>query len=520
MLANKASLRYTRNMLTKVHPSYSLVLFLGGIVAGCIFTLVTRQVFITSPIWLVFAGVALILTFFRPIPAMLLLSFVAGFTAINYRASFDFAGQDYFQNLVGETVTITGTISEDPDTSDTKTAVRLTSLQTAQSQDQNQAQTQTQDKTQQVPGTLYLQMSPNRELQRSDRLTVTGKISSGFGTFAGTIYRPTVKNIERPEPGDVFLKVRNWFAGNIKQYLSDEESALGLGYLLGMRSSLPSGLDEKLRIVGLTHIIVASGANLSILIGFSRKFFGKISRFTGLFVSIFLVLSYVGIVGLAPSMTRAGLVSVLSLLAWYVGREFKPWRILLIVAALTLLISPTYIIDLGWLLSFASFAGILILGPALTKFFYGDKEPKILGATLLETVSASLLCTPIILYFFGSFSFISLLANLLILPTISAAMALTFATGLLFFFPPAAQIFGFLSHLLLSFHLGVINFLGEQNLFLLQIPAENPQVFWLYLFIIPLIYVTIRQSRKQCKLGRKLCLDTVNGPPLSAKRPS
>ena len=434
---------------------------------------------------------------------MLIFSFLAGAIIINYRASFDLAGQDYFQNLVGETITITGTITEDPDTSELKTALRLSNLSIGQD----------------IPGTLYVQMSPNKTLQRSDRITLSGKVSSGFGTFAAMLYRPTIKNIERPEPGDVFLKVRNWFAGNIKKYLSDEESALGLGYLLGMRSSLPPGLDEKLRIVGLTHIIVASGANLSILIGFSRKFFGKISRFTGLFLSVFLVLCYVGIVGLAPSMARAGLVSILSLLAWYVGREFKAWRILLIVAGLTLLINPMYLIDLGWLLSFASFAGILILGPIFTNFFYGKAKPKIIGATILETLSASLLCLPIILYFFGSLSLISLAANLLILPTISLAMTLTFATGALFFVPPLAGIFGWLSHLLLDYHLAVINFFGEQNLFLIQIQPNDAKVFLLYLFILPLIYVTIVKSRKKFKLGRKLCLDTVNGPPPSAKRP-
>ena len=503
MLANNSRLAYTKNMLTKIHPSYSLVFFLIGILAGCVFTLGTRQVFFTSIIWVIFAVISLMITFFQPIRLMLILSFLAGAITINYRASFDLAGQDYFKNLTGETVAITGTITEDPDTSESKTSLRLTNLNAGQD----------------IPGTIYIQMSPNKEIQRSDRLTIKGKISEGFGTFAATFYRPTIKNIERPEPGDVFLKVRNWFAENIKEYLSDEESALGLGYLLGMRSSLPPGLDEKLRIVGLTHIIVASGANLSILIGFSRKFFGKISRFTGLFISIFLVAGYVSIVGLAPSMARAGLVSILSLLAWYVGREFKPWRILLIVAGTTLLISPTYIIDLGWLLSFASFAGILILGPTLTTFFYGNKKPNILGATILETLSASLLCTPIILYFFGSLSLISLAANLLILPTISLAMTLTFATGALFFLPPLAQIFGWLSHLLLDYHLAVINFFGEQNLFLIQIPANDAKVFLLYLFILPLIYVTIVKSRKKIKLGRKLCPDTVNGLLPSAKRP-
>ncbi|MBQ9020002.1 ComEC/Rec2 family competence protein, partial [Candidatus Saccharibacteria bacterium] len=313
-------------MLAHIHPSYSLVAFLLGIIIGDIFTLITRQVFVTSPVWLIVAILALIVTFFRPIPPLLLLSFLAGCICINYRASFDLAGQSYFSSLTGETITVTGTISEDPNTTDQQTALRLNNLIVSDTP---------------TPGTLYIQMSPNRELQRSDIITVKGKLSEGFGTFSAMIYRPTIKNITRPTPGDVFLTVRNWFAGHIKSHLSDEESALGLGYLLGMRSSLPPGLSEKLKIVGLTHIIVASGANLSILIGFSRKWLGRISRFTAFFLSIFLVLGYVGIVGLAPSMTRAGLVSILSLIVWYVGREFKPWRLLLIVGAATLLISPT-----------------------------------------------------------------------------------------------------------------------------------------------------------------------------------
>ena len=473
-------------MLTRIHPSFSLLLFLVGVVAGGIFTLASRVVFISHPLFVIAATILLFITFFRPVRVMLALSFLAGVVCINYRASFDLLGQDYFQDLSGETITITGTITRDPDTSDSATALRLSRLSTPQGS---------------VPGTLYVRLGPNTTLQRSDIITLTGKVSPGFGTFAAALYRPTISSIERPSPGDVFLTVRNWFSENIKQHLSSEESALGLGYLLGMRSSLPAGLDEKLRTVGLTHIIVTSGAHLSILIGFSRKFFGKISRFSSVFISVFLVLGYIGIVGFTPSMARAGLVSILSLLTWYVGREFRPARLLLTVAAITLLINPMYLIDLGWLLSFAAFAGIMILGPRLTQFFYGESSPNFLAAIIIETISASLLCTPILLYFFGSVSLISLVANLLIPPTISVAMALTFLTGALFFAPPAAALFGKLSALVLEYHLAVINFLGDKDMFLIQIPAENVLVFLLYIpvalpFIVKKLYNIIKCVKK------------------------
>lgn len=456
-----------------------------GIIIGDIFTLVTRQTIFIGALWLVFSILILIITIECPYIIFLPLAFLAGFILINFRSVSDLSSQEYFENIKNQTIEITGTITEDPDTSEQKTNFRISNLKI---------------KEQEISGTLFISSRKNTELKRSDIVTLKGKIASGFGTFSGMMYRPTITNITREEPGDIFLKVRDWFSEKIKKYLSAEQSALGLGYLLGTRSSLPEGLADTLKVVGLTHIIVASGANLSILIGFARKFLGKISRFAGLFGSTLLVLSYVGIVGLQPSMTRAGLVSILSLIAWYVGRSFQPARLLLIVAAVTLLINPMYIIDLGWLLSFASFAGIMILGPKLTTFFYGKKEPNFLSSTLLETISASLLCTPILLYFFGTLSLISLVANLLILPTISAAMALTFVTGLTaIIIPPLAGLIGKLAGLLLDYHLLVINFFGAQDIFLIKIPPNNPYIFLLY---IPLLLLFIGEklyNSSKCK---------------------
>lgn len=404
--------------------------------------------------------------------------------------------QENWIKLMGQTIVLSGRVVEDPDTSENKTTLRLGQLELQMEDGEMQA----------VDGVIFTSLRANKEIRRSDRLTVRGKLAKGFGTFSATMYRPSVLKIEQPEPGDMFLMARDHLAEKIRTVIPEPESALGLGYLLGVRSSLPEGLSETLKIVGLTHIIVASGANLSILISFARKAFAKISRFFGLIISLSLTLFYIGMVGLSPSMVRAGLVAILSLVTWYVGRKFQPSRLLIIVAALTLLYNPTYLLDLGWLLSFGSFTGILVLGPRLTRFFYGEKKPKILGATLLETVSATLLCTPILLYFFGTTSLISLLANLLILPTIAPAMALTFAAGMLTILgvPILTLVVGKIATLLLSFHLVVINFLGKQEIFLIEIPPEQPVVFLLYLpiILIPML-IAIKNYIKISKGNRR-----------------
>lgn len=407
--------------------------------------------------------------------------------------------EKYLKTLEGKTITLSGVIVEDPDTSDSKTTYRLSSLILGDNPS---------DDSRAVSGTVYVSGNKKRDLKRGDRITLSGKMNKGFGTFAGTFYRPTIREIARGDP-DLFLETRDFFADKIREVIPEQESALGLGYLLGVRSSLPDGLDDTLKTVGLTHIIVASGANLSILISFSRKFFGKVSRTFALGASLFLVVFYVGMVGLSPSMVRAGIVSILSLITWYVGRSFTPGRLLIIVASITLLYNPMYLIDLGWLLSFGSFAGVLILGPRLTKFFYGKNQPGLLGATLLETISASLLCTPILLYFFGSLSLISLLANLLVLPTISIAMALCFATGIfgMLGLSPFASLLGQFSTWLLSYHLWVINFFGAQTNFLVTIPTEKWQVFLLYL---PVAIFLLKTRRLQTPPH-----DTIEYPNLS-----
>ena len=99
-----------------------------------------------------------------------------------------------------------------------------------------------------------------------------------------------------------------------------------------------------------------------------------------------MILSFMAMTGFSPSMSRAGLVAGLSLAAWYYGRTIHPLVLLPVAAGTTLLINPQFgWNDLGWQLSFAAFAGVIILAPLLQRYFFGDKEPgvfrQIFGST-------------------------------------------------------------------------------------------------------------------------------------------
>lgn len=192
---------------------------------------------------------------------------------------------------------------------------------------------------------------------------------------------------------------------------------------------------------------------------------------------------------------RAGIMTILTLMAWYVGRRFEPWRMILIVAAGTLLVNPMFVINLGWLLSFASFAGIMVLGPRLTRFFYGAKKPGFVAEVVITTVAATLMTLPIILYYYGTVSLISVVANLLILPTLPYAMGLVFLSGVVAGVPVLEIVMGFVATKLLDYHIAVVEFFGGMKSFLIEIESYQVWVFGGYLLIlVPILIGLIKQK--------------------------
>lgn len=293
---------------------------------------------------------------------------------------------------------------------------------------------------------------------------------------------------------DFVVAIRDWFSTRIQSTIPEPESKLGIAYLLGVKDGLPNELNSAIKDVGLAHIVVASGTHLSILVDVCRKIFGKISRFAGLLFSIIFIVFFMVMVGWTPSILRAGIMSILTISMWYVGRKFEPWRIILITMTATLLIDSTFLTNLGWLLSFSSFIGVMILGPALQRFFYGKSKPNFVASTTLTTIAATLATLPITLYYFGSISLIAVVANLLILPTLPFVMGLVFFSGI---FP----FVGFLAKLALDFHIFVVNFFAEQSYFIIKIPERNP---WIFLLYIPILLPFLIGAWRKLKLRQKL----------------
>jgi len=478
-----------------LHPSWHFYTLVFGIIAGITgLTMLNQPIFHGLP-WLVLAFALALVAFFIPRRLTLPLALSAGVIIAGFRFSPELADRHALASLSGQSIIISGTIAEDPDFSESGTALRLSHLII----DDNA-----------FSGLLYVKLSgQSYDFLRSDHLTLQGKLGTGFGTFVGSLYRPEIINFTRDEPGDLFAQFKQFFSNLIHTQIASPASDLGLGYLMGQKNGLSEDFSEQLRAVGMTHVVVASGAHLAILVTAVRKIFGKLSKFAELLFALLAISAFAMVVGFTPSMTRAALVAGLGLLLGYVGRRLPPFRLLSLVAALTLLINPTNLQNLGWQLSFASFFGIMVVAPRLTRHFYGGKNPPWLASMLLTSLSTTLICAPVMIFNFGQLSLLSFVANLIILPTLPYAMVLVFLTGTTSFLPLLPGLFATLATTLLSLHIFVVDFLSQQDTFILTFTPGNPLIYLVYLpILLVLLYNIYHEHRKRNRNGsicRKFC---------------
>lgn len=338
------------------------------------------------------------------------------------------------------------------------------------------------------------------ELYKGSTIIFRGTLSDGFGSFKAVVKNSKNLKLISQQKNNIILDFKNKFSKNVRKFLPEPHSSMGLGYLIGKQSDLPINLTLSLQTVGLTHIIVASGYNLSIIVRASKRLFSRISKYLSFLSSLTLIIIFIIIAGLSPSVLRASLVSVMSLVAWYYGRRFHPIALIIFVMTITIFINPNFLVnDIGWQLSFSAFIGVMVLAPFLVKYLFGEQKINTIFQILIETFSAQILTLPIIIINFGQLSNIAIIANLLILPLIPIVMALVFLLGFAGFFGPiAGAVMALPTKTLIDYIIKVANILSDLPWASQSISISLHQSVFFYLFI--LIFTTYLWSVTRYKL--------------------
>jgi competence protein ComEC len=228
------------------------------------------------------------------------------------------------------------------------------------------------------------------------------------------------------------FKVKKAFEESIERAIAEPNASLINGVILGSRQNIPQDLKEAFSKTGTTHILAISGYNITIVglyISFLFMFFMRRQKafwFTVLGIILFTILT-----GASASVVRAAIMSILVLLAYREGRFYNMTNSLVFAGLIMVILNPKILrFDVGFQLSFLATAGLIYLAPFIREKlermpnFWNFKE------NFIATASAQLMVLPVILYNFGSFSFLSLPVNVLILPAVPITMFFGFLAGI------------------------------------------------------------------------------------------
>lgn len=286
--------------------------------------------------------------------------------------------------------------------------------------------------------------------------------------------------------------VKGGLNDNINRVLAEPHAALAKGLLFGERDALPAELTEVLRVTGVTHIIALSGYNITIV---GRATTGMLLLLAipfqiSFWIAVAAIALFVLMTGASASVVRAGIMGILALVAQRKGREYAAVNALVFAGTIMIFHNPMILrYDSAFQLSFVATLGLIYLSPHVNRNveYVGRRLYAIIFPTaphdvsgilekkkhkraflsrfktsFVETLSAQLAVLPLILYLFGTASFISPLSNMLILQVIPYAMAASFAASVLgFVWHPVSALAGAIAWGLLAYQIGAAHLLSR-----------------------------------------------------------
>lgn len=224
----------------------------------------------------------------------------------------------------------------------------------------------------------------------------------------------------------LMLGLRRNIMQKISRLLPEPQASLLSGILLGVKKELPLSFAEALKNTGTMHVVVASGYNITVVAwAISYVVLAWVSRRWALPIIFCSIVAYTLMAGAEPPIIRAAIMAGLAFTAQFFGKQYNGlWAIWLAGAGMAL-VSPFIIFDIGFQLSFAATAGILLLTPVLIKVlgsFFGFFG-RLITEELAVTLAAQLAVVPLLLVHFQKVSWLSPLVNLpiaLLVPVIMA----------------------------------------------------------------------------------------------------
>lgn len=330
------------------------------------------------------------------------------------------------------------------------------------------------------------------------------------------------------------LIARGHIAGVYARHFEGEALAIVSAMTLGDRTRIDRSLRQLYNRCGASHVLALSGLHLSILFIFlgtvllrPLRRWGRVGQIAAAALALTLMWLYVLFTGLPISLVRSASMFTIMTLLRLLRRQPTPHHSLLLALIIILLCSPSSLFDVGLQLSAVSVAAIIFATRwAEEAFGSADDQPllqiryivfrlrfenscprfvlrflqkpyvraafRVLFMLVVVSTAAQVATFPLVVHYFGRFSFIGISASLILIP---AVYVIIFGTLLFLLLPPLRALFAaMLAEFLAALH-GLMNTLGNLPFANVEMHLSWWGVVGFYLLLVS-IFVSIGRRRR------------------------
>ncbi len=346
-------------------------------------------------------------------------------------------------------------------------------------------------------------------LKYGDNLKVEGKlikITDSYGEYMRVrkifyqIKNPKIEFVNNTIPSQfklTLINIKNLFIQKINTLLPQPQSFLGAGLILTGKGSLDADLQNEFKRVGLIHIVVLSGFNVSIVAIVVMSLLGFLPPIVRFVIGMFFMTCFCLMVGGGASVMRSLFMNAIALYGKTMQFKYDPLKGLFIAGLIMMIFNPMLLFfDPSFQMSFMATLGLIVLSDKISKRLSFLPEKFGVKETISATLSTQIAVTPLIMHLSGIISLISLFTNIAVLPFIPYTMLFVAVAVLLsFVFNFLALALAFISFVLLTYELWIVHVCAALPFAAIEFPTWSWKQTLICYFIMVVIYFCVTQTK-------------------------
>ncbi len=289
----------------------------------------------------------------------------------------------------------------------------------------------------------------------------------------------------------------------IKKYVPNQQ-ALGIAeaLLIGDRTDIVEDVWQAYSKTGIVHIIAISGMHMGLIYSnfiFVLCFipFFKKKKVYAVIIAVLAMWFFACITGLPASVLRAAVMFTFIGLATILRKPNYAFNMLALAATILLLFNTNLLVDIGFLLSFAAIAGILLFADKWYRKVYFKNYILNLGwKYFCATLAAQIFTLPFCIYYFHQVPLLFLITNLIAIPLTNAVLFIDI--GILVFnkIPFIAYFLGGIDTAIILFLNKLIFFLSNfKYIAIRHVQISLGQMYVMLCALILLCYAVIQKHK-------------------------